>query len=103
MAYGVSGVPLLEPVSGVPDPEPVGGATVGGSLTISQDSLLDFKNSVLTNVAAIISTNGSWGVTSDGQLVAQKVEAKQVVAETYAVKAASDPAARMVGVALPPP
>ncbi|MEK7546431.1 MAG: hypothetical protein AAB554_05175, partial [Patescibacteria group bacterium] len=58
----------------------------------------DFKDSVLSNVAAIISTNGSWGVTSDGVLVAQRIEAKEVVADKFSVKAAFDAAERAVGV-----
>jgi len=64
---------------------PIGGATADSSLSIQQDSLLDFKNSVLSNVAAIISTNGSWSITSDGVLAAVKVEAKDVWADTYTV------------------
>ncbi len=59
-------------------PMPVGGAMASSGLTIAQDALLDFKNSVLSNVAAIISTNGSWSITSDGVLAAKKVEAETV-------------------------
>ncbi|HJV32495.1 MAG TPA: hypothetical protein VJ694_00540, partial [Patescibacteria group bacterium] len=62
-------------------PMPVGGAMAEGTLNITQDSLLDFKNSVLSNVAAIISTSGTWSITSDGVLAAVKVEAKTVQAE----------------------
>jgi|GEM_PF-4282267 len=79
-------------------PMPVDGAVASSSFTVTQDSLLDFKNSVLSNVAAIISTNGSWSVTSDGQLAALKVEAKDIVAETFTVKAAAAAPERTVGV-----
>jgi len=67
-------------------PMPVGGSMAGGSLNVEQDSILDFKNSVLTNVAAIISTSGAWSITSDGILTAKKVEAEEVEAQALTVK-----------------
>jgi hypothetical protein len=64
---------------------PVGGSTAGSGLSITQDSLLDFKNSTLSGVAAIISTNGTWSITADGILTAGRVEAKTVQTEDVVV------------------
>jgi hypothetical protein len=50
-------------------------------------------------VASIISTNGSWTITADGTMSAVKVEAKDVSAERYSVKADAESKERVVGVA----
>jgi hypothetical protein len=62
-------------------PASLAGATAGSALTISGETLIDFKNSTLANVSAIVSTSGLWSVTSDGILAAQKVETKSVQTE----------------------
>jgi len=79
-------------------PMPVGGSTAGSGLSITQDSLLDFKNSTLSGVAAIISTNGTWSITADGYLSVAKVDAKNVTTENLTVKADAGATDRVVGV-----
>jgi hypothetical protein len=72
-------------------PTPPSGQSVASSgLTISPDSLIDFRNSTLTNVSSILATNGLWSLSSDGTLVVQRVEAREVVSEKVGVRQASD-------------
>jgi len=58
----------------------------GSALTVAADSLLDYQNSTISNVAAILSTNGTWSITSDGQLTAEKVDAKEVTTGALKLK-----------------
>ncbi|MEK7545842.1 MAG: hypothetical protein AAB554_02075, partial [Patescibacteria group bacterium] len=58
----------------------------------------DFKDSVLSNVAAIISTNGSWGVTSDGVLTAKKAEVETLQAEDVVLVQSEDRSSTSEGV-----
>ncbi|WKZ28703.1 MAG: hypothetical protein QY323_04160 [Patescibacteria group bacterium] len=77
-------------------PAALAGATAGGALSITGESLLDFKNSTLSNVSAIVSTSGLWSVSSDGYLVAEHIEAKEVNTRKLTLRA--DAAAdRVVG------
>jgi hypothetical protein len=81
-------------------PQPVGGSMAEGTLNVTEGSLLDFKDSVLTNVAAIISTSGSWSITSDGILAAVKVEAKTIQYEEAVVVQSETNASAAEGVVL---
>ncbi|MFA5854259.1 MAG: hypothetical protein WC866_04195 [Patescibacteria group bacterium] len=77
-------------------PAALAGESVGGTLSLTQDSLMDFKNSTLSNVAAIVSTNGLWSISSDGYLTAERVDAKEVNTNKLTLKANST-ADRVVG------
>jgi hypothetical protein len=80
-------------------PTPPSGQSVASSgLTISPDSLIDFRNSTLTNVSSILATNGLWSLSSDGTLVAQRVEAREIKAERYDVTLTDGVAASGEGV-----
>jgi hypothetical protein len=68
-------------------PASLAGTTAGGTLSLTQDSLIDFKNSTLSNVAAIVSTNGLWSISADGYLIAERVEAKEVNTNKLTLKA----------------
>ncbi len=84
-ANGVGTITVFVNPSWWNGPKAVTASSAGGELTVSGDSLIDFKNSVLSNVSAIVSTTGLWSVTSDGILTAQAVDAKTVQAENVVV------------------
>jgi hypothetical protein len=66
-------------------PAPTSGPAAN-SLTITDNSLLDFKSSALTGIGSILAANGSWSVTADGHLTAATVEAQTVTAEAFVVR-----------------
>ena len=79
-------------------PMATGSAAATAGLSISKESLLDFKGSTLTGVASIVSVGGNWSVTADGYLTAVKVEAKEVETAKLTLKANTGDPERVVGV-----
>jgi hypothetical protein len=61
----------------------IAGIETGPELTVGGPEIEDFHGAVLGGVAAILSPSGLWKVTEDGYLIAQRVEAKTVMAEEF--------------------
>lgn len=71
-------------------PSNMSGDMSGETLSIEANSILNFQNSVIENVNAILSGNGSWSITSDGYLAAKHGEFDTVKAKAFVAVATDD-------------